>query len=71
MKRISILWLFVLCCHVLAIGQNITLTGKVIDENQEVIPFANVILMSAQDTTKILQGTSTNLQGVFTIKKIE
>ncbi|MFA6832534.1 MAG: carboxypeptidase-like regulatory domain-containing protein, partial [Bacteroidaceae bacterium] len=71
MKRIVLFYLLVLSCCSLAIAQNITVQGKVIDENHEAIPFANIVLVSAQDTTNILQGTSTNLNGVFTLKSLD
>lgn len=64
MRRHLILLLSVtaLCCNIAA--QNIT--GKVVDETNRPLEFANVVLLSLPDST-FIQGTISNQTGVFTL----
>lgn len=48
-------------------GQNFTVSGKVVDEGNSPIAFANVILVMAKDSTSIA-GTSTDDNGLFKLK---
>ena len=45
------------------------LTGKLVDEKQHPIPFANVAVLSANDST-LIGGTTSNAEGVFSIAEI-
>ena len=45
------------------------LTGKLVDEKQRPIPFANVAVLSANDST-LIGGTTSNAEGVFSIAEI-
>ena len=51
-------------------GQTFQITGKVVDEDNTSISFANVLLLKAADSTFVL-GTSTDDAGQFVLKKIE
>jgi len=42
--------------------------GKITDQSSKVLPFVNVYLTKVSDTTKILQGTTTDFQGNFILK---
>lgn len=44
-------------------------TGKIVDENQCPIPFANIAILSATDST-LLGGTTSSVDGYFSIKNI-
>lgn len=66
-----ILTILALCClfsNVLA--QDITLTGTIQDDNHEAVPFANVALFVANDTTQIIQGGSSGLEGQFAMEHL-
>lgn len=49
-----------------AFAQNQNITGHVTDENGEVMPFVNVMLLSLPDST-FVQGTVTDKQGSFSL----
>ncbi len=51
-------------------SQDFILSGKVYDENNLAIAYANVVLINSEDST-IITGTTTNEQGHFTIENIE
>lgn len=57
-------------CFVLSYGQNLSVSGTVIDVDNNPIEFANVILLNA-DESEILKGTSTDDNGYFNIQNIE
>ncbi|MEM8937896.1 MAG: TonB-dependent receptor [Bacteroidota bacterium] len=50
-------------------GQAYKITGKVVDEENNSIAFANVLLLKAADST-FVQGTSTDDTGRFTLKEV-
>ena len=60
------LLVIVLC--VCSIGQLMaqSITGKVVDEKQEPIPYASCVLMNASDST-FVAGAVSNLEGVFNL----
>lgn len=62
---------FILCflISILGYGQEFSLSGNVMDEKGQPIPFANVILMTQKDST-IVKGTSTGDDGFFFINQI-
>lgn len=47
----------------------VTLSGKVIDVNQEPMPFVNVVLKNASDSS-FIEGTISDESGVFTLSEI-
>lgn len=54
--------------------KTISLSGKVFDcstDNHEEIPFANIVLLSASDTTYIVQGSTTDLQGNYHFESLK
>lgn len=51
-------------------SQDLTISGGVKDAENQPIYFANVVLLSAKDSTAI-KGTSTNLEGYFEIKNVK
>jgi hypothetical protein len=51
-------------------GQSLSVSGAVIDTDNNAIEFANVIILS-EDESEILKGTSTDDKGVFTIVNLE
>ncbi|WP_303916287.1 carboxypeptidase-like regulatory domain-containing protein [Bacteroides mediterraneensis] len=52
-------------CSSLALSQNIT--GRLVDEQNQPVPYANVILQKADST--YLSGTVTDLTGAFSLSK--
>ena len=47
------------------------LKGVVVDENQKVVPFANVILLNASDSTSVYKGSVSNEDGSFLMEDVE
>jgi len=45
--------------------------GIIIDENQKAVPFANVILLQASDSTTVYKGTVSEEDGSFLIEAVE
>lgn len=64
-KLLLILLLF--CTGLRANAQSVS--GKVLDENKKPIPYANVIILSAKDSTFIV-GTTTADDGSFNFKEV-
>ena len=64
-KLLLILLLF--CTGLRASAQSVS--GKVLDENKKPIPYANVIILSAKDSTFIV-GTTTADDGSFNFKEV-
>ena len=54
----------------LLIGQTYKITGKVVDEQNQTIPFANILLLQASDTT-FVKGTSADDNGFFELTEVE
>ncbi|ARV09762.1 glucosamine-6-phosphate deaminase [Winogradskyella sp. PC-19] len=54
---------------IFAFSQELTLTGKVVDEQQKPISFANITLFSL-DTEIFIKGTSSNDDGVFELTSL-
>jgi len=74
-KRSSILknllfYALFMACSFLGYGQNASLIGTIVDANNLPIEFANVILLS-EDETEILKGTSTDTDGIFKFNDLE
>lgn len=53
-----------------AYGQTFTITGKVVDEQNQVVPYANILLLEAADST-FVQGSSANEEGFFKLTGVE
>lgn len=53
-----------------AIAQTTTVSGKITDENGEALPFANVALFQAADTTALVTGTATDMDGVYELTDV-
>lgn len=66
LKQLILCLLFLLInLNIFANNQTSVITGKVIDENEEPIPYASV---AVYDSDKLVTGTITNDKGVFTLK---
>src|SRR6056297_3946039 len=50
-------------------GQTFTITGKVVDEQNQIIPYANILLLQAADST-FVQGSSANEEGYFELSEV-
>ncbi|WP_343488346.1 outer membrane beta-barrel family protein [Allomuricauda sp. d1] len=50
-------------------AQTFSIKGKVIDDSNEVVAFANILLLNATDST-FVQGTSADEQGIFNLEDI-
>ena len=70
MKNLTciILLVFFMVGHLGA--QTFQITGKVVDEQDQVIPFANILLLQASDTT-FVKGTSADDNGFFALTEVE
>lgn len=66
MKKIYLLFLYSLVFPLMASGQGIV-KGKVVEENGQPLPYANVILMSESDST-IITGGVTDDNGEFSLE---
>lgn len=58
--------LFLLLCRLVALVNAQSLTGKITDENNQPVAYANVVLLSLPDST-FLQGTISDEQGLFSL----
>lgn len=58
--------LFLLLCGLVALVNAQGLTGKITDENNQPVAYANVVLLSLPDST-FLQGTISDEQGLFSL----
>lgn len=68
MKKITLNILFLLLLSVTVSAQNLTLSGDVIDVNNEVLPYATVLLSSIENSANT--GTVTNEQGQFFVENL-
>ena len=67
MKKLLLLT-FALMATMSSIGQNLRkIKGSVLDEKSNSIPFANVLLLKAKDST-LVKATTTDLEGNFSIE---
>lgn len=53
-------------CH----SQEVSIKGKIVDERKIEIPFANIALFFASDTTNIYKGSVSDLSGEYVLEKI-
>ncbi|MBO0321040.1 TonB-dependent receptor [Muricauda sp. CAU 1633] len=70
MKNLTyiVLLVFFVVNHVSA--QTYQITGKVVDEQNQTIPFANILLLQASDTT-FVKGTSADDNGFFALTEVD
>lgn len=48
-----------------------SIEGKVIDNRDEPVAYANVILLNAQDSTTVYKGATTSEEGIFKLEELE
>lgn len=70
MKHITSILLLVFLASNGLVGQTYQITGKVVDEQNQTIPFANILLLQATDTT-FVKGTSADDNGAFVLEGVE
>lgn len=70
MKNLTTVLIWVLLSLGGAYGQTFKITGKVVDEQNQVIPYANILLLKATDST-FVQGSSANEEGFFELLQVE
>lgn len=51
-------------------GQTFKITGKVVDEQNQIVPYANILLLQASDST-FVKGTSADDNGFFELMEVE
>ena len=66
---------FLLCIPMLGFGQSKSISGKIFevtsDQQNEPVPFANLALVLAHDTTVFVAGEISDLSGAYTFKGLE
>ncbi|NDV42089.1 outer membrane beta-barrel family protein [Flagellimonas sediminis] len=70
MKQTTYIVLLVILTANALSGQTFKISGKVVDEQDQIIPFANILLLKAADTT-FVKGTSADDNGFFTLLDVE
>ncbi len=65
--RLSFLAVFFVICN--AFSQTYEITGKVINQTNEKVPFANILLLNLADST-FVKGTSADEEGIFTLEEV-
>ena len=68
-QRLSLSCFFIILGVTFGFSQNYNVTGQVLDNNQNPISFANVILLAQKDST-FIKGTSTDDLGKFVLDKV-
>lgn len=53
-----------------ALGQSVTIRGRIVDSQRQPIPFANVALFRASDTLTMIRGTASDLEGRYSNETI-
>jgi len=67
MKYFLFLYIFIFSSEIMA--QEFSVSGTVVDENNQLVAFANVLLLNEDET--IVTGTATDETGTFNIKNLE
>ena len=63
--------MLILLIQVFAFGQNVgKISGKAIDNENNIVEFVNIFLTSVNDTTSIINGTVTDNMGRFVLANI-
>ncbi|MEM8926598.1 MAG: outer membrane beta-barrel protein [Bacteroidota bacterium] len=70
MNNLRLTLLAVFCVVGISFSQSFEISGKVINTSNEVIPFANILLLNSADST-FVQGTSADENGLFSLKEVE
>lgn len=65
MKQSIILFFLFLCCFQFIKGQDLILSGHILDKEHKALPMANVVLLETDST--FVAGTTTNDQGQFSL----
>lgn len=63
--------LIAICLSIPAYSQSFNLKGKIIDEQKESIPFANIALYHLSDTVNIEKGSASDLLGNYSFQSVE
>ena len=63
--------LIAICLSIPAYSQSFNLKGKIIDEQKESIPFANIALYHLSDTVNIVKGSASDLLGNYSFQSVE
>lgn len=70
MLKIKFAPLFILLIPYVFFSQS-DLSGNILDQNEEPIAFANVILLNAEDSTSVYKGTVSEEDGTFLLENVE
>lgn len=70
MKQFAFIFLLAFLTSHVIIGQTYQITGKVVDQQNNTIPYANIMLLQASDST-FVKGTSANDNGFFSLTEVE
>ncbi|MEM8998630.1 MAG: carboxypeptidase-like regulatory domain-containing protein [Bacteroidota bacterium] len=70
MKYLYLFFLTAFCTGKSILAQTYEIKGKVIDNANAVVAFANILLLNANDST-FVQGTSADEQGTFLLTEVE
>ena len=63
--------LIAICLSIPAYSQSFNIKGKIIDEQKESIPFANIALYHLSDTVNIVKGSASDLLGNYSFQNVE
>ena len=63
--------LIAICLSIPAYSQSFNLKGRIIDEQKESIPFANIALYHSSDTVNIVKGSASDLLGNYSFQSVE
>ncbi|HMU02095.1 MAG TPA: carboxypeptidase-like regulatory domain-containing protein, partial [Saprospiraceae bacterium] len=69
MLRSSLSILVILCFYVISIGQNLSISGNIVDNKNVGIPFATIILKSAKDSSMVKADITTD-NGSFIFERL-
>lgn len=69
MNNLRLTLLAVFCVVGISFSQTFEISGKVINTSNEVIPFANILLLNSTDST-FVQGASADENGRFSLKEV-
>ncbi len=70
MNNLRLTFLAVFFVVSISFSQTYEISGKVINTSNEVVPFANILLLNAADST-FVSGTSADEQGLFVLREVE
>ena len=54
----------------LCLGQSLTISGRIVDEQHRPVPFANVVLLHGSNTLSMVQGTASDLSGRYAFEGV-